>query len=349
MSSKRLLALAGAASVGAALSAAPASARRRARRRARAALPHRRPTPQYWPINYDFPGLVAVRDDPAIFFVEDLLDAPTCAALIAKSAPHLRRSRVQSLGGYAADARRTSADARAAYGEVARIQRTFSELLAMPVSHFEPLKVSRYSEGEYFKQHHDSIARGCEHGCDYCPTPACNRVVTLFVYLNDCARGGETRFPPSRPLGVRTRRGLGVHFPEHDARGRGRPRTRVGHEGAAPRRVDLPAVGVDGPAGARGLPDSMCAAGGGAAPRHAAMIRGERPGRGVGGSRHGRARRRGSRVRFQKSTRPRGRVMWRPRQNTGGETATARVTASAAPMRTSSCGRRAARGVVSHG
>jgi hypothetical protein len=252
-STKRLLALAGAASFGAALSAAPAPPVR-----------HRWPPPALWPINYDFPGLVAARDDPAIFFVEDLLDAPTCAALIAKSAPHLRPARVQTLGGYAADTRRTSADARAAYGEVARIQRTFSELLAMPVSHFEPLKVSRYSEGEYFKQHHDSIARGCEHGCDYCPTPACNRVVTLFVYLNDVAAGGETLFPHvAPPLAVRPRRGLGVvHFPSAMPARAGDRDARVGHEGAAAcdEKWICQQGGWTGPLVREELPDSMRAA-----------------------------------------------------------------------------------------
>ena len=43
----------------------------------------------------------------------------------------------------ARDALRTSADVRVEYDETPGVQATFAELLAMPESHFEPLKVRR--------------------------------------------------------------------------------------------------------------------------------------------------------------------------------------------------------------
>ena len=122
---------------------------------------------------------------------------------------------------------------RTRHAEVPGLQARFSELLAMPTSNFEPLKVARYDRAQEFRHHYDCIAEGCAEGCEYCETPACNRVVTLFVYLRDCAAGGATLFPHlDPPLHIQPRRGLGVvHFPARMPVGGGNRDSRVGHEG----------------------------------------------------------------------------------------------------------------------
>lgn len=115
------------------------------------------PSPQFWPINRQFPGLRALSEDPAIFAVDDLLDKETCEKLIAKAAPHMRQSLVQTNEGYVPNEARTSSDGTVDWSEVPSLHGIFSELLNMPVSHFEPLKVSRYEPGQCFKLHNDGL------------------------------------------------------------------------------------------------------------------------------------------------------------------------------------------------
>jgi hypothetical protein len=83
------------------------------------------------------------------------------------------------------------------------LQGIFSEVLNAPVSQFEPLKLIRYEDGQYFKPHHD--AGGVQH--------LAPRRITLFVYLSTCDAGGETHFT-KYGLKIKPRAGLGViHFP----------------------------------------------------------------------------------------------------------------------------------------
>ena len=57
----------------------------------------------------------------------------------------------------ARDALRTSADVRVEYDETPGVQATFAELLAMPESHFEPLKVRRGA---------GQVPTACDYCCD---------------------------------------------------------------------------------------------------------------------------------------------------------------------------------------
>jgi len=114
--------------------------------------------------------------------------------------------------------------------------------LNMDECHFEPAKIIRYRGGDRFGLHHDSMASSYEQGCCDCPTSFSNRVVTTFVYLNDVATGGATRFEAlrladGRVLRIRPRKGMGcIHFPAYmhtapDFDSRGRRDERVIHEG----------------------------------------------------------------------------------------------------------------------
>lgn len=217
------------------------------------------PTPVFWPVNRDYPGLRAVCTDPAIYLVDDFLSEEACEALIAKAAPHLTQALVQTAGGYAVDSRRTSSDVRCDYDEVRELQTRFSDVLGMPLSHLEPLKVSRYEPGQRFGFHHDCIAEGVADGCDYCPTPQCNRAATLIVYLRDAAEGGATHFPKLEPpLSVQPRRGLGLIFFPASARS-GERDARIGHEGqpAVDEKWVAQQWGWTGPLVRGELPDSI--------------------------------------------------------------------------------------------
>ena len=161
-------------------------------------------------INVDFPGLRAIHKDPWIFLVPGLLTRDECEQLKVKAEPLLTGSYGYSNG------HRTSSECRIARKETQGIQSRYSKLCNMPVENMEAAKVSRYlkgqfsaqcsalgalrpppspssrptllippSEGEYFKNHVDALS-----GTDFLE----NRIATLFVYLNDCDSGGETRF-----------------------------------------------------------------------------------------------------------------------------------------------------------
>lgn len=219
------------------------------------------PSPQFWPINYAFPGIKTLSEDPPIFVVDDLLDEETCERLIAKATPHLRQSLVQTEDGYVPNPSRTSSDSTVDWSEVVGLQTLFSDLLAMPTSHFEPLKVTKYREGEAFLIHHDGLPEGSADGLPICTTPYCNRVVTLFVYLRECESGGATDFPGVDPaLSIQPKRGMGVvHFPSYMPARDGERDERVLHEGAA--AIDEKWIcqqwGWTGPLVREALPESM--------------------------------------------------------------------------------------------
>lgn len=137
------------------------------------------PNGDHLAINIDFPGLRAIHKDPWIFLVSDLLTNGECEQLVAKAEPLFKPSHWYSNG------HRTSSECRLARKETQGIQSRYSKLLNMPVENMEAAKVSRYRSGEFFKNHVDPLS-----GTDFLE----NRIATLFVYLNDCDRGGETRF-----------------------------------------------------------------------------------------------------------------------------------------------------------
>ena len=99
--------------------------------------------------------------------------------MMAKARPHFQESSSYSNG------HRTSSECRIARNETQGIQSRYARLLNMPVDSMEAAKVSRYKKGEYFRNHVDPLS-----GTDFLE----NRIATLFVYLNDCDSGGETRF-----------------------------------------------------------------------------------------------------------------------------------------------------------
>jgi len=162
--------------------------------------------PNFWYINPRFPGLQAIHKDPWIFICEDVLPQRVCEELIAKTET--------SLVPWTTRHDRTSADVCLPYDEVPGVQSRLADLLNMPVSHFEPLKVAKYQRLQYFSRHHDALKGASAEGFPTVggATPFCNRVVTCFVYLQDSMRGGETQFDYG--IKVRPRRGLAViHFP----------------------------------------------------------------------------------------------------------------------------------------
>lgn len=133
-------------------------------------------------VNIDFPGLRAIHRDPWIFVVPNLLSSRECEQLMMKAGAHMRGSERDAARGAA---HRNSMDCRVAKQETVGLQSRYAKLFDVPLGNLEAIKLTRYRQGQYFKNHVDPIAdmAGFE-----------NRVGTLIVYLNTCKRGGETRF-----------------------------------------------------------------------------------------------------------------------------------------------------------
>ena len=73
------------------------------------------------------------------------------------------------------------------------LEERLSALVKMPRSHLEDLIVVKYEDGQFFGPHHDGVFRP----------------YTVFLYLNDVAEGGETRFP-NLGMRIRPRKGAAV-------------------------------------------------------------------------------------------------------------------------------------------
>eukprot|EP00966_Prymnesium_polylepis_P094264 2182129-Prymnesium_polylepis.1 len=141
-----------------------------------------RNTGDFWHLNTAFPGLTCVHREPFIFVVPDFFSGEWCDRLMATAWGHLARSEVPGDVGPVISDRRTSYESRIPEAHTVEQHGRVSELVNLPPAHFEPLKVTRYRSGEFFKAHTDSKTRSR-------PLAA-----TLVIYLNDCPRGGETAF-----------------------------------------------------------------------------------------------------------------------------------------------------------
>lgn len=171
--------------------------------------------PYFAKIETTYPGLQLVHEDPFIFIVNDFLTADECARLREKASTscHLR----PQVGGGPVE--RTSRGVVCVNEEVPMIRSKFLQLLTTCVTspdQLQPLKVSRYQEGQTFSKHTDAwptegapVSRGWVHERDFFgdhqrPTVGChpaknqpnqNTLLTTFCYLNTIHGSGYTTFP----------------------------------------------------------------------------------------------------------------------------------------------------------
>ena len=106
------------------------------------------------------------------------------------------------------------------------IERRAADLLGCSPSQIEPLQLVRYFPGQFFGTHHD-LGDLNDDGEVMLPKKSFfvkRRLVTLFCYLNDCARGGATHFEVPG-IRVEPKRGRVVVFPNITGDGLPDPRT----------------------------------------------------------------------------------------------------------------------------
>lgn len=167
-------------------------------------------------------GIGFVLADPNLALVHDLLSAPECDRLIELSAGKLTRSSVldRQTGGDQVSAVRTSAGTFFERGEnaiVARLEQRIAALTGLPLDNGEPLQVLHYKPGNEYLAHHDWFDPADPGSAEVLRNGG-QRIITLIIYLNDVAAGGETRFPEIG-LDIRPQRGSAVYFEYLNAAG----------------------------------------------------------------------------------------------------------------------------------
>jgi prolyl 4-hydroxylase len=84
-----------------------------------------------------------------------------------------------------------------------------------PLAKAEPLSVLKYSVGEEYQPHRDYLNQGAQPD-QFPPRGPGQRLWTVFCYLNDVVRGGQTAFP-SLGFEVQPKQGRAVVFANVDA------------------------------------------------------------------------------------------------------------------------------------
>lgn len=170
--------------------------------------------------------------EPYIAICDHVFSALDCAHIIELARAHLQPSQtVDSRDGRVLrnDYRSSSSSQLEAFQEdpwAVCLQRRLCVLLGVALPCAEPLSMLHYAPEQQYLPHRDYLApsslatpQGRRFG---------QRVFTLFVYLNDVERGGETDFP-QLDLRVEPKRGRAVLF--HNLLPDGQPDARTLHAG----------------------------------------------------------------------------------------------------------------------
>ncbi|CAK9035779.1 Probable prolyl 4-hydroxylase 7 (AtP4H7) [Durusdinium trenchii] len=71
---------------------------------------------------------------------------------------------------------------------VASVTQRTEEILKIPATNYESFQLLEYTEGQYYREHHDMSPRAWKEAGG-------PRILTFFLYLSDVEEGGETHFP----------------------------------------------------------------------------------------------------------------------------------------------------------
>jgi len=187
------------------------------------------------PINLSFPGLQLVHVSPSgapLFIINDFLNTTECELLVAKLSHS--EERIASVAyDQNSDAKadnltaRTSTHVRVAKAETINFHKRVAALTLRKIANMESTKIIHYQQDQEFTRHFDFSATSGRKSrfkaLDGRDIPKhVNRELTLFVFLNDVAEGGETAFYDASTSGgwqsapeylrVRPERGLAVLF-----------------------------------------------------------------------------------------------------------------------------------------
>ncbi|KAF1774283.1 Prolyl 4-hydroxylase, alpha subunit [Phytophthora cactorum] len=157
-----------------------------------------------------FGGAVAALHAPLVFSVEDFLRNDEIDVILELSMPHLAPSGVTLQDGHE---NRPATDWRtsttywldsSSHPAVQDIDKRTADLVKVPISHQESVQVLRYEPTQHYDQHLDyfsverhrnspDVLKRIEYGYK-------NRMITVFWYMSDVAKGGHTNFARSGGL-----------------------------------------------------------------------------------------------------------------------------------------------------
>jgi prolyl 4-hydroxylase len=172
--------------------------------------------------------VVARSEKPMIATLDGVVTPEECAQLVELARPRLAPSTVADArtGKDVVTARRTSMGMffRPKENElIARLDRRFAEVAALPVENGEGLQILQYAVGAQFPPHFDFVQPSNKANQESIARSG-QRVSTLIAYLNDVEDGGETAFPTAGCT-VFPRQGRAVYFEYANSRGQVDPRT----------------------------------------------------------------------------------------------------------------------------
>lgn len=162
--------------------------------------------------------------DPMIRVYPHLITAKESRQLIALAKNRLKESQVMRGNRAVSDYKIRSSKTAHLYREdshlVGVIEERICKIVSCNVHQIEPLQVVHYSQGQFYKPHHDYFEPG-----DFDPKLG-QRLHTFLIYLNDVAPsdGGITFFPRLN-IRVQPEMGSALYFRNLDMNGNPDPRT----------------------------------------------------------------------------------------------------------------------------
>mmetsp|Transcript_21629 Transcript_21629/g.26784 ORF Transcript_21629/g.26784 Transcript_21629/m.26784 type:complete len:437 (-) Transcript_21629:428-1738(-) len=166
--------------------------------------------PVYNGVNPHYPGLRIINSTPPVFVVDDFLTPQECNFLIQAAEGCYTPAPVVGPGAGEVSSSRTSSTCYLAREDLPVYMQKVSALTGKPVVHCELPQVGRYLPTQQYLQHFDAFDLSNENGVRFASNGG-QRTVTVLVYLNDVARGGQTAFPTLN-LKVQPKRGMALVF-----------------------------------------------------------------------------------------------------------------------------------------
>jgi prolyl 4-hydroxylase len=151
-----------------------------------------------------------VHAHPPVFTVENFLTPHECDFLIHSAQDSWSPAPVVGRGAGEVSPSRTSSTCYLAREDLPDYLRKVSLLTGKPIEHCELPQVGQYLPNQQYLQHFDAFDLSNEDGCRFAANGG-QRTVTVLVYLNDVAQGGQTTFPALN-LEVQPRKGMALVF-----------------------------------------------------------------------------------------------------------------------------------------
>ncbi|KAI9994658.1 hypothetical protein PInf_011484 [Phytophthora infestans] len=142
---------------------------------------------------------------PLVFSVDEFLKDDEIDIIMALSLEHLKPSTVTLMDGHedrAATDWRTSTTyflSSSKHSKLDEIDQRVADLTKVPVDHQEDVQVLRYEETQKYDHHTDYFPvehhKNSPHVLESIDYGYKNRMITVFWYMSDVAKGGHTIFP----------------------------------------------------------------------------------------------------------------------------------------------------------